>query len=107
MFWKLSHRSARTVVAVLVATGISTGVGMAAAYESEKISDDDFNKVVDVNQYDEGNVQATTLAMVRGMGIALHNDNLKLQAQVAELKAEVERLIDEVRQLATSTRSPR
>ena len=66
-------------------------------------SGDDFSQAADVDRYLEGNVQATTLAMIRNVGTALHNDNLKTQQQMAELKSQMQQLSDEVRRMSART----
>ena len=103
----------RWFMAAAIVLGVAASVH--AQYESEDTrsssadsssSGDDFNKAADVDRYLEGNVQATTLAMIRNVGTALHNDNLKTQQQMAELKNQMQQLEDQVRRMSSGSHQP-
>ena len=99
-----------------LAAAIMMGVAgpLFAEYESESTSsvaeapstDEEFSKIVNVERYLEGRTTYTTLAMIRNVGTALHNDNLKAQQQMAELKSQVQQLEDQVRRLSSGSHQP-
>lgn len=95
----------------IVGTSVVLGVGLAAGmawsepYERPR-SSDDFDRAANVDQYLEGRISYTTLTMIRNVGTALHQDQLKTQAEVTELRKDVQALADEVRRLSSRSHKP-